>query len=372
MEAAGSSVTVVPFYQTARRRISEDNILHLLRSEESHEVEFQLRIHGSYRRWTAMFLVFSWLLTLSAAFSTAEKQICTYSANFRVTSADCSRRMLENVPSSLPSGIQALSMTHNRIRVLHSDSFKCYTHLKYLYLDDNMISYVENGTFEPLQNLEVIRLSHNELETVPIGVLQLPKLRKLYVDGNRLTGGGGFEFAPTSETLELLSLANCHLENLPPLWMYPKLLQLNISGNELKVISPQQIAPMCRLHLLDLRGNPMLFNGSGGCECHLLATWIEQMNIYYAEVPLNCSSDTDMWTDGQFPCEQQPQDMMQQPCRAAIVREEKKTNIWLTWILPSALLVACLYIIVLLIGTRFQSLISTKCGMEHRTGNIDL
>jgi Leucine-rich repeat (LRR) protein len=154
-----------------------------------------------------------------------------------------------------------------------------------------MISYVGNGTFEPLQNLRVIRLSHNALQTVPLGVLQLPKLRKLFVDGNRLSGGGGFEVAPTSESLELLSLASCHLEILPPLGMYPKLLELNISGNELKVISPQQIAPLCHLHLLDLRGNPMLFKDSEGCECHLLATLIEQMNIYYAELPLNCSSE---------------------------------------------------------------------------------
>ncbi|XP_023716295.1 transforming growth factor beta activator LRRC32 isoform X4 [Cryptotermes secundus] len=312
-----------------------------------------------------MCLVFSWLLTLSVVFSMAEKQICTYYTTVRVTSADCSGRMLEDLPTELLTDIQALSMSHNRMRVLHSDSFRRYTHLKYLYLDDNMISYVENGTFEPLQNLEVIRLSHNALETVPVGVLQLPKLRKLYVDNNRLKGGGGFEFAPTSETLELLSLANCHLENLPPLGMYPRLLELNISGNELKVLFPQQIAPMCRLHLLDLRGNPMLFNGSGGCECHSLATWIQQMNIYYAEVPLNCSTEADEWADGQFPCKQQPQDEMQTPCRAASVIEEKKTNIWLTWILPSALVVACLYIVLLLVGTRFHSLISTKCGMEH-------
>jgi hypothetical protein len=53
-----------------------------------------------------MYLAFSWILTLSVAFSMAEKQICTYSANFRVTSADCSRRMLENVPPTLPSDIK--------------------------------------------------------------------------------------------------------------------------------------------------------------------------------------------------------------------------------------------------------------------------
>jgi hypothetical protein len=134
-------------------------------------------------------------------------------------------------------------------------------------------------------------MSHNALQAVPVGVLQLPKLRKLFLDGNRLAGSGGFEVALASGSLELLSLANCHLEALPPLGMCPRLLELNISGNDLKVISPRQMAPLCRLRLLDLRGNPTLFEDSGGCECHLLATWIEQMNIYYAEAPLNCSSE---------------------------------------------------------------------------------
>jgi hypothetical protein len=53
-----------------------------------------------------MCLVFSWLLTLSVAFSMAEKQICTYHTTFRVISADCSRRMLEDLPTELPSDIQ--------------------------------------------------------------------------------------------------------------------------------------------------------------------------------------------------------------------------------------------------------------------------
>lgn len=47
MEAAGSSVTVVPFYQTARSRISDDTNLHIQRREEFHEVELQLGIRGN-------------------------------------------------------------------------------------------------------------------------------------------------------------------------------------------------------------------------------------------------------------------------------------------------------------------------------------
>jgi Leucine-rich repeat (LRR) protein len=168
-----------------------------------------------------------------------------------------------------------------------------YTHIKYLYLDDNMISYVENGTFEPLQDLEVIRLSHNALDRIPSGVLQLPKLRKIFLDGNRLISGGGFVGAPVSDSLESLTLANCHLKELPPLESYPNLLELNVSGNDLKRILPQQLAPMCQLHWLDLSGNPLLSEDSrGGCDCYLLDSWIRDKNIVLQKgYRLNCTSD---------------------------------------------------------------------------------
>jgi hypothetical protein len=157
-----------------------------------------------------------------------------------------------------------------------------------------MISYVETGTFDPLQDLEVIRLSLNALNRVPPGVLRLPKLRKIFLDGNRLIRGGGFEGAPPSETLESLTLANCHLEELPLLEMYSNLLELNVSGNDLQRILPQQLAPMCQLHWLDISRNPKLFDSYSGrrCDCHLLASWIAYTNIILqGSYRLNCTSD---------------------------------------------------------------------------------
>jgi hypothetical protein len=56
-----------------------------------------------------MYLVFSWLLTVLVAFSMAETQICTYYTNLHVTSADCSGRMLEDLPTELPSDIQVFT-----------------------------------------------------------------------------------------------------------------------------------------------------------------------------------------------------------------------------------------------------------------------
>jgi Leucine-rich repeat (LRR) protein len=189
---------------------------------------------------------------------------------------------------------QLLQATHNRIRELYNDSFKRYPYLKILYLDDNMISYIENGTFDPLENLEVIRLSQNALDRVPAGVLQLPNIRKIFVDNNRLVSGAGLVGAPASDSLVSLTIAQCHLEELPPLDMFPNLVELNVSTNNLKRILPEQLASVCQLQLLDISRNPKLSQhlSGDGCACHLLASWIADKNILLqAGYRLNCTSE---------------------------------------------------------------------------------
>jgi len=177
---------------------------------------------------------------------------------------------------------------------LHKESFKRYTYLTYLYMDDNKISYIENGTFDLLQDLEVTLLSDNKLKNIPSGVLRLPKLRKLFLDGNVLIEGSGFEGAPPNKNLDSLSLADCHLKDLPPLRMYSKLLELNVAGNDLKMILLQQLAPLCHLHILDLSRNPRLSEDKNGdaCDCHLLSSWISDKNIILpGGYKLNCTSN---------------------------------------------------------------------------------
>jgi Leucine-rich repeat (LRR) protein len=108
-----------------------------------------------------------------------------------------------------------------------------------------------------------------------------------------LIGGGGFEGALPSETLQFLLLADCHLEILPPLGMYSNLLELSMSGNDLKMILSQQLAPLYQPHRPDLSGNEFSEgNSEEGCDCHLLVSGIADKNIVLQQdYKLNCISD---------------------------------------------------------------------------------
>ena len=152
--------------------------------------------------------------------------------------------------------------------------------------------YIENETFTPLQNLEVIDLSSNSLDTVPRELLSLPNLRKLYMNNNRLAAYAGLLNPPSSETLEFLSLSRCHLTQFPPLDSFPSLKTVNFSTNELKSLSTLQLAPMCALQSLDLSNNPLLFKDRRQyniCDCIAVELWIESKQIEMNHLKLNCS-----------------------------------------------------------------------------------
>lgn len=126
-----------------------------------------------------------------------------------------------NLPlSSIP--LQMFDLSINRIRELRKDSFDRYPKIRLLYLFDNTIQYIEDGTFAHLTNLEVIAflsatnkslhrnqltqfvmlinanfpltirtqqvidLSINALSTISLELFELPYLRHMYYSNNSL------------------------------------------------------------------------------------------------------------------------------------------------------------------------------------------
>lgn len=161
----------------------------------------------------------------------------------------------------------------NRIRQLTDNSFKEYTSLKFLYLDNNFIITIEEGTFTPLTDLEVLDLSSNAITKIPS---ELPyPLRRLYFSDNP-----SLEIISLSAAfnLQYLSLSDCKLKELPDMGVLPNLQELNLTGNPLSTLTPVQLSSMCRLRTLYVPKS-LYKSLNSECDCYKFLAWTAQKNI---------------------------------------------------------------------------------------------
>lgn len=168
--------------------------------------------------------------------------------------------------------LQVLDASENRIRKLNRESFSQYTNLKFLYLSENIISKVEPGTFALLIYLETLDLSSNVLRVVPPEILNLPRLRKLYLADNELTN---VSFAlvkkPIRSPLEYLNLASNEFYRIPDIGILPELNHLNFSMNILEELTPEQFAPFCQIKFVDLNDTKV-----NACQCAQVNYFMEE------------------------------------------------------------------------------------------------
>ena len=129
-----------------------------------------------------------------------------------------------------------------------------------------MLQNIEEETFKDLTSLEALDLSNNALQTVPVELFSLPKLRNLYLQGNSLSDlHRNLERIPKpiKAPLKILNLADTRLMKLPYFGILPDLYYLNISTNPLYYVTPQQFSSMCQLSKLDLNNTQMT-----ACTCN--------------------------------------------------------------------------------------------------------
>lgn len=175
------------------------------------------------------------------------------------------------------NNLQTLDLHGNDILGLHEDSFVCFKSLKSINLAGNKMTTIRWELFEhlpltdvnisqnrltntlfddtvSLSSLRVLDASHNSLKEIGEGSLQLPSIRSLAVNGNRLS--------------KLPALANCtllhtllasenELKELPEGFMELKALKsADLAHNNIRIINPE-IALMEELSSLTLVGNPL-------------------------------------------------------------------------------------------------------------------
>ncbi|KAJ8347248.1 hypothetical protein SKAU_G00286490 [Synaphobranchus kaupii] len=187
----------------------------------------------------------------------------------------CTRRNLEEVPESISINTRYLNLQENSIQVIKSDTFKHLRHLEILQLSKNHIRQIEVGAFNGLPNLNTLELFDNRLTLVPSQAFEyLSKLRELWLRNNPIETLPGYAFhrVPSLRRLDLgelkkldyisdaafvglinlryLNLGMCGLKDIPNLTALVRLEELELSGNQLKIIRPGSFQGLVSLRKL--------------------------------------------------------------------------------------------------------------------------
>lgn len=191
-----------------------------------------------------------------------------------------------------------LDASLNRVRELTNNDLTPYKSLAYIYLRDNFIQNIEEAAFANQLYLEVLDLAKNGLDNLPASLFQLPYLRTLYLNRNKLPDSI-FNVEVTSP-LKMLHLTKNRFTRIPNLGAQPTIIHLNMSDNFITSISAEDLAPFCSLKNLDLSKNNIRFN-TGGCECQMFNAWVKLREIKIKPNFYNCTkSPTEDCANAQF------------------------------------------------------------------------
>lgn len=244
-----------------------------------------------YSAALAVTAIFMLALSYANGFATLPTELdrtqrCHLERTYKMVGYNCANLNLKEIPQWLKTNLEILDLSFNRIRDLNVQSFARYESVKYLYLFENMIQNIEEGTFSELSNLEAIDLSFNALKSIPLEIFQLPSLRNLYVGHNVLQDLEADLTAlqkPIKAPLQVLSIADCRLQRLPDFGILPDLWHLNISSNPMKELTLQQLSPMCNLNMIDLNNTK-----TDGCACQVMAAELVLRGTTVKYLPMSC------------------------------------------------------------------------------------
>ncbi|KAF7646864.1 hypothetical protein LDENG_00181320 [Lucifuga dentata] len=163
--------------------------------------------------------------------------------------------LLEAVPSDLPSTLQELKLSENRIKAINENTFQDLKSLVILELEGNLLSEanVDPLAFAPLSQLCYLRLGRNHFRTIPQG---LPTtLLELYLENNLIEEISEMAFNQT-RSLNVVSLRHNRLDETriaPMAWINHRNLEsIDLSHNDLYLV-PSYL-PRSLVHLV-LVGN---------------------------------------------------------------------------------------------------------------------
>ncbi|CAH1974514.1 unnamed protein product [Acanthoscelides obtectus] len=224
---------------------------------------------------------------------------CRISYTHRMKAADCFRKEFKEFPKCLPTDIEVLELTYNRIRTITRDDLSKFSYLKFLYLQDNLITELDDDVFSDMDELMTLDISINALRNIPATVFQLPSLKTLYLSQNRniniidaLEGVKPINSPLTQVDISYTTPKDDVVE-FPDFGPMPFLASLNISGNQYYSVKPKHFVGLCRLQKLVTDNVTIDFDTV--CDCWTVNKWLMDMEVRFT--PFHCSGSRNKCVD---------------------------------------------------------------------------
>ncbi|KAJ8982810.1 hypothetical protein NQ317_010431 [Molorchus minor] len=203
--------------------------------------------------------------------------------------ADCYGRNFYSFPKCIATDYEVIELSFNRIRTLAPSELQKFKYLKFLYLTDNLISLLDEETFEGMNSLSTLDLALNALVKVPKTLFQLPALKSLYLSQNVNINIAetAEEVKPILSPLTLLDISYISVEeptDFPDFGSMPLLATLNITKNQYKSVKPNHFAGLCNLQVLVTNNVTIEFEND--CDCWIINNWLTERNVIF--LPLGC------------------------------------------------------------------------------------
>uniref|UniRef100_A0A3B4FJJ5 Toll-like receptor 13 n=1 Tax=Pundamilia nyererei TaxID=303518 RepID=A0A3B4FJJ5_9CICH len=141
---------------------------------------------------------------------------CTilYSENSNNVSVTCAKRHLTAIPDDIPGNAVSLNLSSNDISNISRMDLRGLSKLEALYVKNNWILQIDDGTFADVVELKVLDLGENLLTALTKNMFQgLSKLETLSLDNNIISFISPVVFQPLV-ILRLVDLSNNYLHQI--------------------------------------------------------------------------------------------------------------------------------------------------------------